>query len=105
MPRLPFSAPQEFAAVCSCPLSDGCVGFGIRRSPVRVRPPRPEKCRLFGWLLWAEIELGGPVGETRPVPIREHAQGVVIAQRVGGQMYLAVLVARLVSLYSAQETG
>ena len=36
------------------------------------------------------------------VPIREHAQGVVVAQGVGGQMYLAVLVARLVSLYSAQ---
>jgi hypothetical protein len=31
------------------------------------------------------------------VPIREHVQGVV-----GGQMYLAVLIARLVSLYSAQ---
>ena len=37
------------------------------------------------------------------VPIREHAQGVVVAQGIGGQMYLAVLVARLVSLYSAQE--
>ena len=38
------------------------------------------------------------------VPIGEDAQGVVVAQGVGGQMYLAVLVARLVSLYSAQET-
>jgi hypothetical protein len=37
------------------------------------------------------------------VPIGDYAQGVVIAQGVGGQMYLAVLVARLVSLYSAQE--
>ena len=37
------------------------------------------------------------------VPISEHAQGVVVAQGLGGQMYLAVLVARLVSLYSAQE--
>jgi hypothetical protein len=35
-------------------------------------------------------------------PVREHAQGIVIAQAVGGQIYLAVLVARLVSLYSAQ---
>jgi len=35
-------------------------------------------------------------------PIREEAQGIVVAQAVGGQMYLAVLVARLVSLYSAQ---
>jgi hypothetical protein len=39
------------------------------------------------------------------VPIREHAQGVVIVQAIGGQMYLAVLVARLVSLYSAQGKG
>lgn len=38
------------------------------------------------------------------VPMAEHAQGVVVAQGVGGQMYLAVLVARLVSLYSAKES-
>lgn len=37
------------------------------------------------------------------VPRLESAQGLVVAQGVGGQMYLAVLVARLVSLYSAQE--
>jgi hypothetical protein len=37
------------------------------------------------------------------VPATEEAQGVVIAQAVGGQIYLAVLVARLVSLYSAQK--
>ncbi len=37
------------------------------------------------------------------VPQSEQAQGVVVAQGIGGQMYLAVLVARLVSLYSAQE--
>jgi hypothetical protein len=36
------------------------------------------------------------------VPVREEAQGLVVAQGIGGQMYLAVLVARLVSLYSAE---
>jgi hypothetical protein len=36
------------------------------------------------------------------VPIGEQAQGLVVAQGVGGQLYLVVLVARLVSLYSAQ---
>jgi len=36
------------------------------------------------------------------VPVSEHAQGVVVAQGMGGQMYLAVLIARLVSLYAAQ---
>jgi hypothetical protein len=39
------------------------------------------------------------------VPLREEAQGIVIVQAVGGQMYLAVLVARLVSLFSAQSRG
>jgi hypothetical protein len=38
------------------------------------------------------------------VPVGERAQGLVVAQAVGGQMYLAVLVARLVSLYSSQES-
>jgi hypothetical protein len=38
-------------------------------------------------------------------PISEAAQGVVIAQGMGGQMYLAVLIARLVSLYAAQGNG
>lgn len=38
------------------------------------------------------------------VPLSEAAQGVVVAQGVGGQMYLAVLVARLVSLYSARSS-
>lgn len=36
------------------------------------------------------------------LPVSEHAQGVVVAQGMGGQMYLAVLIARLVSLYAAQ---
>lgn len=36
------------------------------------------------------------------VPIGDQAQGLVVAQGVGGQLYLVVLVARLVSLYSAQ---
>jgi hypothetical protein len=35
-------------------------------------------------------------------PVSEHAQGVVVAQGMGGQVYLAVLIARLVSLYAAQ---
>ena len=35
-------------------------------------------------------------------PLRPEAQGIVVAQAIGGQMYLAVLIARLVSLYAAQ---
>jgi hypothetical protein len=37
------------------------------------------------------------------VPVGGAAQGLVTVQAVGGQMYLAVLVARLVSLYTADE--
>ena len=37
------------------------------------------------------------------VPVSGAAQGLVTVEAVGGQMYLAVLVARLVSLYSADE--
>ena len=37
------------------------------------------------------------------VPLTGVAQGLVSVEAVGGQMYLAVLVARLVSLYSAHE--
>ena len=36
------------------------------------------------------------------VPASSSAQGLAILEAVGGQMYLAVLVARLVSLYSRQ---
>jgi Ion channel len=36
------------------------------------------------------------------VPLSEPARGLAILEAVGGQMYLVVLVARLVSLYSAQ---
>ena len=36
------------------------------------------------------------------VPVSEPARGLAILEAVGGQLYLAVLVARLVSLYSKQ---
>jgi voltage-gated potassium channel len=37
------------------------------------------------------------------VPASDSARGLAILEAVGGQMYLAVLVARLVSLYSKQS--
>jgi hypothetical protein len=39
------------------------------------------------------------------VPASEPARGLAIVEAVSGQMYLAVLVARLVSLYSQQREG
>jgi hypothetical protein len=57
----------------------------------------PQRAVYFSFVTQATLGYGDIV------PIGEHAEGVVIVQGVGGQMYLAVLVARLVSLYSAQE--
>lgn len=37
------------------------------------------------------------------VPVGEAARGTAILEAVGGQLYLAVLLARLVALYTAQE--
>ena len=37
------------------------------------------------------------------LPVNEAVRGMAILEVVGGQLYLVVLVARLVSLYSAQE--
>lgn len=63
-------------------------------SAVALTPPR---AIYFSFVTQATVGFGDIV------PQSEQAQGVVVAQGVGGQMYLAVLVARLVSLYSAQE--
>ena len=37
------------------------------------------------------------------VPVSETARGLAMLEAIGGQMYLAVLVARMVSLYSKEE--
>ena len=62
-----------------------------------AEPFSPPRAIYFSFVTQATVGFGDTV------PMAEHAQGVVIAQGVGGQMYLAVLVARLVSLYSARE--
>lgn len=64
-------------------------------SGARLTPPRTI---YFSFVVQATLGFGDIV------PISEPAQGLVAVQGVGGQMYLAVLVARLVSLYSAQES-
>jgi hypothetical protein len=60
-------------------------------------PLTPQRAAYFSFITQATVGYGDIV------PIGEHVQGLVIAQGIGGQMYLAVLVARLVSLYSASE--
>jgi len=60
-------------------------------------PLSPGRAIYFSFVTQATLGYGDIV------PTTEQAQGLVIVQGVGGQMYLAVLVARLVSLYSARE--
>lgn len=43
------------------------------------------------------------VGYGDLVPVSDAARGLAIVEAVGGQMYLAVLLARLVSLYARQD--
>ncbi len=57
----------------------------------------PPRAIYFSFVTQATVGFGDIV------PISDRAQGVVVVQGVCGQMYLAVLVARLVSLFSAQE--
>jgi hypothetical protein len=66
-------------------------------SSVSAQAFTPQRAIYFSFVTQATLGFGDTV------PMGEHAQGVVIVQGVGGQMYLAVLVARLVSLYSAKE--
>ena len=61
-------------------------------------PLTPPRAVYFSFVSQATVGYGDIV------PMSEIAQGFTIVQGVGGQMYLAVLVARLVSLFSAQES-
>ena len=51
----------------------------------------------FGFVTIATLGYGDVV------PISEPARGLALVEGVSGQMYLAVLVARVVSLYSQQR--
>lgn len=57
----------------------------------------PPRAIYFSFVTQATLGYGDVL------PLREESQGLVVVQAVGGQMYLAVLVARLVSLYAGQK--
>jgi len=57
----------------------------------------PPRAVYFSFVVQATLGFGDIF------PLRDGAQGLVIAQGIGGQMYLVVLIARLVSLYDQQE--
>jgi hypothetical protein len=58
----------------------------------------PQRAVYFSFVTQATLGYGDVL------PLSDVAQGVVVVQAVGGQIYLAVLVARLVSLYSTRDT-
>lgn len=66
-------------------------------SSVSTQGFTPARAIYFSFVTQATLGFGDVV------PLGEHSQGVVVAQGIGGQMYLAVLIARLVSLYSADD--
>lgn len=57
-------------------------------------PLTPQRVIYFSFITQATVGFGDIV------PAGEAAEGLVVVQGIGGQMYLVVLVARLVSLYS-----
>ena len=59
--------------------------------------PAPPQAICFSFVTQATLVFGDIV------PRHEHAQGIVVARGIGGQMYRVVLVAQRVSHYSAQE--
>ncbi len=61
------------------------------------QPLTPSRAVYLSFVVISTLGLGDIV------PVSGPAQGLVSVEAVGGQMYLAVLVARLVSLYSAHE--
>jgi hypothetical protein len=102
----PVGGEHIFAALSAYMLVG--IGFGVVYWLLEVALPgcftlgpagafTPQRAIYFSFVTQATLGYGDVV------PLREESQGLVIVQAVGGQMYLAVLVARLVSLYSAQK--
>ena len=57
----------------------------------------PKSAQLMSFVILTSLGFGDVV------PVTPVARGLTILEAVIGQMYMAVLVARLVSLYSAEE--
>jgi hypothetical protein len=62
----------------------------------------PVELTMWGTIYFSFVTLAS-LGYGDIVPISNAARGLAILEVVSGQMYLAVLVARLVSLYATQE--
>ena len=69
-----------------------------RRSPAR----RPRNMGLSTSMYFSFVTIA-TLGYGDIVPVTAPARGLAVVEAISGQMYLAVLVARLVSLYSHQS--
>jgi ion channel len=98
---------ERIFAVLGAYLLTGLI-FGIAfgqindLSPGAFRLPTPETAR-FEHAVYMSFVVLTSLGFGDVVPISPIARGLTILEAVIGQLYLAVLVARLVSLYSAEE--
>jgi hypothetical protein len=98
---------ERIFAVLSAYLLTGLV-FGITYGlindlrPGSFRLPAPETAR-FEHGVYISFVILTSLGFGDVVPVTPVARGLTILEAVIGQMYMAVLVARLVSLYSAEE--
>ena len=98
---------ERIFAVLGAYLLTGLV-FGITYGllndlrPGSFRLPEPETAR-FEHGAYISFVIVTSLGFGDVVPVTPVARGLTILEAVIGQMYMAVLVARLVSLYSAEE--
>ncbi len=82
------------------------VGYWVLEQtwPGSFGPPGAGRLDLARAIYFSFVTLA-TLGYGDIVPASDTARGLAILEGVGGQMYLAVLVARLVSLYSRQADG
>jgi hypothetical protein len=104
--RGPVDAERIFAALSAYLL--GAAAFGVvywlldRSWPGSVGPQLDASIGADEALYLSLVSIS-TVGFGDLVPVSGLARALVTLEAVGGQMYLAVLVARLVSLYTAAE--
>jgi len=78
------------------------VGYWLLETALPGSLALGDRALSTGQTIYFSFVIQTTVGFGDIVPLREQAQGLVIVQGIGGQLYLAVLIARLVGLHSAE---
>ena len=81
-------------AIVAVVILTGAAGF------YAVEHGRNAAVKDFGDSLWWALVTMTTVGYGDIVPLSQAARGFAIVEAVAGQLYLAVMIARLVSLYT-----